>query len=188
MGAGVIEAVLALEVASAAGLLPALGGLAPAAVVRDDATAGDADAAAASDEALSDGAGSLVTGGSPEDVAGEGNLIGGIGSEELAGSDRDGLSVLLRLINVDAGGLLGLDDGVARDVVLTGGHSRATLDSSFAESPVLCEVTLEERGKATTELEGEPTIDDRFVCCSKRPMRFATEARGRSSGRGLLRC
>lgn len=93
--------------------------------------------------------------------------------------------MLERLMNVDDGGLFGLEDVPIEDV-LTGGHSRAVFISSFEESPVLCEATLEERGKPMDELDGEPAMDVRFVCCSNRPMRFATDARGRSSGRGLL--
>lgn len=56
-----------------------------------------------------------------------------------------------------------------------GGHSRFSLTSSLAESPVILEATLVLRGE----------MDWRFFCCSNRPMRLATLWRGRSSGSGL---
>ena len=48
-----------------------------------------------------------------------------------------------------------------------GGHSLFSFGSSLAESPVVWGTTFEVRG---------PGDDERcfFVCCSKRPMRFAT--------------
>ena len=48
-----------------------------------------------------------------------------------------------------------------------GGHSRFSLTSSIAESPVVCDATLELRGEA-------PINDWRLFCCSKRPIRLAT--------------
>ena len=82
--------------------------------------------------------------------------------------------------------LLGLVGGDAaadvervNDGVITGGHSRWTLTSSRALSPVLFETT--EPGRD----EGVEDWGAFFWCCSKRPIRFATLARGRSSGRGL---
>ena len=62
-----------------------------------------------------------------------------------------------------------------------GGHSRFSFCSIFSASPdaLFCDVTLEVRGG----LLG--TIDWRLVCCSKRPIRFATLCLGRSSGNGL---
>lgn len=60
-----------------------------------------------------------------------------------------------------------------------GGHSRFSLSSSLAESPVSCDRTLELRGEA------ELLLGLRFKDCSKRPMRLATLARGLSSGNGL---
>lgn len=59
-----------------------------------------------------------------------------------------------------------------------GGHSRFSFTSSFAESPVVCDMTLELRDPV-------PDVDGRLVC-SKRPMRLATLWRGRSSGSGLI--
>ena len=53
--------------------------------------------------------------------------------------------------------------------VLTGGHSRAMRCSSFVASPVLLEVALVARDGGPDELGW------RFCCCSKRPMRFATD-------------
>ncbi len=83
--------------------------------------------------------------------------------------------------------LTDVDDESSEDMGLSsctnfGGHSRFSLSlgSSFAESPVFCALTIEGRGAPLV-----PTIDCRFVCCSNRPMRFATLARGRSSGSGL---
>ena len=64
--------------------------------------------------------------------------------------------------------------------VLTGGHSRAMRCSSFAASLVLFDVALVARDG------GPDDVGWRFCCCSKRPMRFATDWRGRSSGSGLL--
>lgn len=55
------------------------------------------------------------------------------------------------------------------DVTCLGGHSLFSFVSSFAESLVICDDTLELRGIA------DATEDDwRLFCCSKRPMRFAT--------------
>ena len=63
-----------------------------------------------------------------------------------------------------------------------GGHSRFSF-TSFVESPLVCEITLELRealgaGRGPEELT-------RLVWFSNRPIRLATLARGRSSGRGL---
>lgn len=58
---------------------------------------------------------------------------------------------------------------IESDATCLGGHSLFSFVSSFAESPAICDDTLELRG-----IE-EATEDDwRLVCCSKRPMRFAT--------------
>lgn len=55
------------------------------------------------------------------------------------------------------------------DVTCLGGHSLFSFVSSFAESPAICDDTLELRGIV------DATEDDwRLFCCSKRPMRFAT--------------
>lgn len=61
-----------------------------------------------------------------------------------------------------------------------GGHSRFSFTSSFEESPVVCEVTLELRGTGRG-----PEEMTRLVWFSNRPIRLATLARGRSSGRGM---
>jgi hypothetical protein len=61
-----------------------------------------------------------------------------------------------------------------------GGHSRFSFTSSFVESPVVCEITLELRGAG-----GGPEEETRLLWFSNRPIRLATLARGRSSGRGL---
>jgi hypothetical protein len=53
--------------------------------------------------------------------------------------------------------------------VLTGGHSRAMRCSSFTASLVLLEVALVARDGGPDE------VGWRFCCCSKRPMRFATD-------------
>lgn len=63
-----------------------------------------------------------------------------------------------------------------------GSHSRFSF-TSFVESPLVCEITLELRealgaGRGPEELT-------RLVWFSNRPIRLATLARGRSSGRGL---
>jgi hypothetical protein len=69
-------------------------------------------------------------------------------------------------------------------IVDTGGHSLFCKISSLAESPVVWDATLVLRGKLGGNRGGTiPDIDWRF--CSKRPMRFATLWRGRSSGSGL---
>lgn len=70
--------------------------------------------------------------------------------------------------------------GVAADF---GGHSRFSLISSLAESPVMFDTTLE---LLEAELELVAERECRLFCCSKRPMRLATLARGRSSGNGLI--
>ena len=61
--------------------------------------------------------------------------------------------------------LLSFDVEVVLEV--RGGHSLFSLASSLVESPVVCETTLELRGPGD---EGGCF----FVCCSNRPMRFAT--------------
>jgi hypothetical protein len=53
--------------------------------------------------------------------------------------------------------------------VLTGGHSRAMRCSSFTASLALLEVALVARDG------GPDDVGWRFCCCSKRPMRFATD-------------
>jgi hypothetical protein len=58
---------------------------------------------------------------------------------------------------------------VALPFVLTGGHSRAVRCSSFTASLVLFEVALVARDGGPDE------VGWRFCCCSKRPMRFATD-------------
>ena len=58
---------------------------------------------------------------------------------------------------------------LALPFVLTGGHSRAMRCSSFTASPVLFEVALVARDG------GPDDVGWRFCCCSKRPMRFATD-------------
>jgi hypothetical protein len=58
---------------------------------------------------------------------------------------------------------------IGSDATCLGGHSLFSFVSSFAKSPAICDDTLELRGIA------DATEDDwRLVCCSKRPMRFAT--------------
>jgi len=74
-------------------------------------------------------------------------------------------------------------DGVVSVVVFRGGHSRFSFSSAFAESPVVWLVTLTARWKLGMGVPGPMEL--RFVCCSKRPMRFATLCRGLSSGKGL---
>lgn len=61
-----------------------------------------------------------------------------------------------------------------------GGHSRWAAASSFAESPVFWDCTLSLRPELPVKVS-----DCRFGVCSNRPIRFATLALGRSSGRGL---
>lgn len=53
-----------------------------------------------------------------------------------------------------------------------GGHSRFSLMSSLAESPVLWLTTLAVRVSKGEDVE--PESDVRLVCCSNRPMRLAT--------------
>jgi len=58
---------------------------------------------------------------------------------------------------------------VALPFVMTGGHSRAMRCSSFTASPALLEVALVARDG------GPDALGWRFCCCSKRPMRLATD-------------
>lgn len=69
---------------------------------------------------------------------------------------------------------------VAKDL---GGHSRFSFTSSFVESPVVCEITLELREAPGAGRGPEETT--LLVWFSNRPIRLATLARGRSSGRGI---
>ena len=62
--------------------------------------------------------------------------------------------------------------------VLTGGQTRFSFTSSLSASPAMWETGVDTRG-------GTEVSDCRLVCCSNRPMRFATLARGLSSGNGL---
>ena len=133
-----------------------------------------------------------VRGGASSDVAG--SLCGGDGGlassgGEMGARERSGGSgekaVVRRMegggekaaAGAAAAGAGGFA-GAPSDDVLTGGHSRDARDSSLTESPVKREGMLVGRG--------EPfAVDVRFVCCSNRPMRLATDWRGRSSGSGL---
>ena len=102
----------------------------------------------------------------------------GFGSGSGSGSDAGagGSGDLIKLSSFDSNALATIG---ARGF---GGHSRRSLSSSFAASPVCCDATLDERGG---------TADAAFCCflfcCSNRPMRLATLWRGRSSGSGLQR-
>ena len=117
-----------------------------------------------------------------------------LGADDAPSSDVEGTDAMAEVVEVprsnvgaEEGGLelvlvvVPLAAAVALPFVLTGGHSRAMRCSSFTASLVLFEVTLVAR-------DGGPDDDEgwRFCCCSKRPMRFATDWRGRSSGSGLL--
>jgi hypothetical protein len=78
-----------------------------------------------------------------------------------------------RNVAAEVGGLLELvlvvPLALALPFVLTGGHSRAMRCSSFTASLVLFEVALVARDGGPDE------VGWRFCCCSKRPMRFATD-------------
>jgi hypothetical protein len=65
----------------------------------------------------------------------------------------------------------GTEEMVGCDVCF-GGHSRFSLGSSFTEPPVLS--VPEPRAFKPPEEGPELGSEVRFVCCSKRPMRFAT--------------
>lgn len=71
-----------------------------------------------------------------------------------AEEEEDGMSTLLFVL---------------ADARYLGGQSLFSFVSSFAESPAICEDTLELRGIADTAED-----DWRLFCCSKRPIRFAT--------------
>lgn len=74
-----------------------------------------------------------------------------------------------RNVAADEGGLKLDLVPLALPFVLTGGHSRAMCCSSFTASPALFEVALVARDGGPDE------VGWRFCCCSKRPMRFATD-------------
>jgi hypothetical protein len=95
--------------------------------------------------------------------------VGGIAATGAVGalSDAGGANVVLRNVAKDVRGLIPAPHVLP--FVLTGGHSRAMRCSSFAESPVLLEAAL----VARDDVPGG--ADWRFCCCSKRPMRFATD-------------
>ena len=93
-----------------------------------------------------------------------------------AADDDDGVP---SIVESGAGVMIGLGGemplappdplALALPFVLTGGHSRAMRCSSFPGSPALLEAALVAR-------EGVPgVVGWRFCCCSKRPMRFATD-------------
>lgn len=77
--------------------------------------------------------------------------------------------VVPRNVAADEGGLKLDLVPLALPFVLTGGHSRAMCCSSFTASPALFEVALVARDGGPDE------VGWRFCCCSKRPMRFATD-------------
>ena len=74
-----------------------------------------------------------------------------------------------RNVAAEVGGLKLALVPFALPFVLTGGHSRAMCCSSFTASPALFEVALVARDGGPDE------VGWRFCCCSKRPMRFATD-------------
>lgn len=113
------------------------------------------------------GAGASIAG-SGSGKATVSRIGGDVGSDDAAGSDM-----------ADAAGET---SGLSPAATDFGGHSLRSLTSSLAESPVMWDVTLVLRGNTGGTIED---VDCRF--CSKRPMRFATLWRGRSSGSGLTR-
>lgn len=110
--------------------------------------------------------GSIASSGSGKAAA---SLIGGEVGSDAAGSDM-------------ADGAGDTTSGLSPVATDFGGHSLLSLSSSLAESPVIWDVMLVLRGNTGGTIEPD---DWRF--CSKRPMRFATLWRGRSSGSGLMR-
>jgi hypothetical protein len=95
---------------------------------------------------------------------------GGAPSSETGGTNVVVVVLVVpRNVADAAGGLELVLVPFALPFVLTGGHSRAMRCSSFTASPVLLEVALAARDGGPDELGW------RFCCCSKRPMRFATD-------------
>ena len=122
------------------------------------------------------GVGGAGAGAGAEDVSGMGagrmSTCAGSTSSE-AGGDADGVPPF---VASGAGEMIGFGGELplapvplVLPFVLTGGHSRVMRTSSLAGSPVLLEAALVAR-------EGGPGVAGwRFCCCSKRPMRFATD-------------
>jgi len=131
------------------------------------------------------GSGALATIG--DRTSGRGSLVGSCagvsdvraGAGVLCVAFLTGVTTLL-VDSLALEEIVGLD-GVS--VAFRGGHSRFSFSSAFAESPVDWLFTLGARWKLGMGVPGPMEV--RFVCCSKRPMRFATLCRGRSSGNGL---
>jgi hypothetical protein len=94
---------------------------------------------------------------------------------DASGVGNDGLGGVSSC--ADASGVVALVCG-SGSCLGCGGHSRLSFASIFAASPDGFDSALDVR-------EGVPCRECRFVCCSNRPMRFATLWRGRSSGSGL---
>jgi hypothetical protein len=122
-----------------------------------------------------------------KDAGGTTTRPGGVPSSDVVVGTKAAAEVIGVPRNVAAeGGGLGLVLVVPLALPLpfvltvTGGHSRAMRCSSFTASLVLFDVALVARDG------GPEDVGWRFCCCSKRPMRFATDCRGRSSGSGLL--
>ncbi len=109
-------------------------------------------------------------------AAGESGLDTGTRSGGAPPSDAGGTNAVVlegrpRNVAAEVGGLelVLVVPPAALPFVLTGGHSRAMRCSSFTASPALIEVTLVARDGGPDE------VGWRFCCCSKRPMRFATD-------------
>ncbi|SRR5258708_39294054 len=98
-----------------------------------------------------------------------GTCSGGALLSDAVGTNAEVVKVP-RNAATEVGGLeLVLVVPLALPFVLTAGHSRAMRCSSFTASPALFEVTLVARDG------GPDDVGWRFCCCSKRPMRFATD-------------
>ena len=102
-----------------------------------------------------------------------GSGITGSATGAGVGSDSGDGEVAGRTAGAEGSGDFALNSVLASNADATigalgfGGHSRFSLNSSFAASPVCWDATLEERG-------GSPAADCLLFCCSKRPMRLAT--------------
>lgn len=100
--------------------------------------------------------------------AGLGTGTAGSGWDEWASvAEADDVIDIASEAGAAGGGDLCLASSPALGILGFGGHSRRSFNSSLAESPVCCDATLDVRGAVGVR-------DWRLVCCSKRPMRFAT--------------
>ena len=138
-----------------------------------DATSGGGDTAFGAETSVVSAVASSMTGGA---------LCRSAGSSfgDASGVGRAGLTGMTPCAGASDEGVAakGVSFSFSFSTFVRGGHSRFSFASSLCPSPVSCDTGVPVRG-------GIEVRDCLLVCCSNRPMRFATLWRGLSSGKGL---